>query len=72
MVNSRPNSKTGRRTLGDLIGLVYQTASKLANLVGLGMKKYRGKGIVGDLIGLVYQTAEKSSEYGRIRNEKEK
>jgi hypothetical protein len=31
--------KKGKGFLGDLIGLVHPTAGKVANMVGLGMKK---------------------------------
>jgi hypothetical protein len=37
-------------SIGDLIGLVHLTAGKVANMVGLGMKKFEGQGIIGDLI----------------------
>ena len=56
-------AKQGSGLFGDLIGLVHPTAGKVANMVGLGMKKRqgmkKGKGVLGDLIGLVHPTAGK-------------
>ena len=42
-------AKQGAGLFGDLIGLVHPTAGKVANMVGLGMKIKKGKGILGDL-----------------------